>query len=130
MILINKLSQNTVILTLAERTTLDNVIYLFEFIKDGSVGSIKYFLCEDVSTNKIRHNEFVIEDALVEDVLNGVINLDVCDYTYNIYEQTSTTNLDPTGLNLVENGKVQVVNATVSLDEFNEQQTTIVAFNG
>ena len=130
MILINKNATNIVVLTLAERTTLTNVVYLFEFIKDGSTGNPKYFIAQDLSTNKLRYNEFHIIESTTESLLIGRVNLDVADYKYNIYEQVSTTNLSPSGLNKVEEGKVQVKTNAVSLSEFNGQQNTIVSFNG
>lgn len=130
MILINKNSSNTVVLTLAERTTLTNVVYLFEFIKDGSTGNPKYFIVQDISVNKLRYNEFNIIESTTENLLIGRVNLSVADYKYNIYEQTSTTNLSPVGLNKVEEGKVQVKTIATSLSEFNGQQNTIVSFNG
>jgi hypothetical protein len=131
MILINKGEVNQVVLTLSERTTITDACYLFEFIKDGSIGSVIYFIATDVSLNKLRYNQFSIEENSVADVLNGVITLDVCDYKYTVYEQVDgSTNLDPTGLNVVEFGRVQVKQVQTDLAEFNSQQTIIKEFNG
>ena len=131
MILINKGEVNTVVLTLSERTTITDACYLFEFIKDGSIGSIKYFIANDTSSNKLRYNQFNIEENSVEDVLGGVISLDAADYKYTVYEQENgSSNLDPTGLNIVEFGRVQVKQVQTDLAEFNSQQTIIKEFNG
>ena len=58
-----------------EKTTLSPVYYLFEFI-DEDTNTSKLFTGVDISTNKPRYNEFVIElTEGVEDLLNSVINL-------------------------------------------------------
>lgn len=130
MITINKGEVNTVILTLAEKTTIEGPTYLFEFIKEGSPGTKKYFIAEDISVNPLRNNEFEIEEGTPEDTLNGKISLNAGQYLYNVYEQASTTNLDPTGLSIVENGRVEIKTTATVLPEFNGQQTVIKAFNG
>lgn len=107
---------NNVVVTLRENTTLNStsgVFYLFEFISDNTLNPI-YFTAEDISTNKCRYNEFEVE--LVNstsgrlDPLVGIINLEINGYyKYNIYQQLSKTNLDPTLADgIVENGKVYV----------------------
>ena len=108
MILLNKDTTNKVIVTLSELVTLDPVYFLFEFISDDTKQA-KMFIAEDISTNTCRYNEFdiVLTDS-TEDLLNGVINLETNGYyKYNIYEQSSNTNLDPTlAGDLLERGKV------------------------
>ena len=61
MILIRKNSVNNNILTLSEKTTLNNVVYLFEIINDQTKNNI-YFIAQDISGNKERFNEFNITD--------------------------------------------------------------------
>ena len=130
MILINKNSANTCILTLSERTTLSNVKYLFEFIND-STKQTKTFLCTDISTNKERFNEFVITENTTENLLTGTVSLTIGDWKYNIYQQTSTTNLIVANSGaLVENGKVEVKGTSTDLAEFTSEQTTYKEFNG
>lgn len=130
MILINKNSANTCILTLSEHTTLTNAKYLFEFIND-STKQTKTFLCADISTNKERCNEFVITENATENLLTGTVSLTIGDWKYNIYEQTSTTNLIVANSGaLVENGKVEVKGTTTNLSEFTGEQTTYKEFNG
>lgn len=130
MILINKNSVNTCILTLSERTTLTNAKYLFEFIND-STKQTKTFLCADISTNKERCNEFVITENATENLLTGTVSLTIGDWKYNIYQQTSSTNLIVANSGaLVENGKVEVKGTTTNLSEFTGEQTTYKEFNG
>lgn len=116
MILINKNSSNTVVLTLAEKTTLTNAVYLFEVTNDMS-NDVKCFIAQDISTNPIRYNEFNFIEDVTEDLLHGTFNLELSGfYKYNVYEQTSITNLDPLlALNLIDKGKLNVVS---QLDEY------------
>lgn len=129
MILINKNSANTCILTLSERTTLTNAKYLFEFIND-STKETKTFLCADISNNKERCNEFVITENATENLLTGTVSLTIGDWKYNIYEQTSTTNLVVANSGAkVENGKVEVKGTSTNLAEFTNTQATYKEFN-
>ena len=130
-ILINKNSTNNRILTLAEKTTLTNVVYLFEVTNDQSM-AVKCFICDDISPNPVRYNEFNLIENATEDLLNGTFELELSGfYTYNIYEQTSTTNLDPTlATNLIENGKLNVVDNLPTITQYNGNQTQTIVFNG
>lgn len=131
MIVVNKNSTNNVILTLSEKTTLENVVYLFEVINDQS-GEAKYFIAEDVSPNPVRFNEFNLIENATENLLNGTFELQLTGfYTYNIYEQISTTNLDPLlATNLVETGKLEVPDNSSELTQYNGNQTQTIVFNG
>ena len=63
----------------------------------------------DISTNICRYNEFLIEVTTgTEDLLNGVINLNINGYySYNIYQMADPTNLDISLTSgVVETGKV------------------------
>ena len=132
MILITKNTTNNIILTLAEKTTLTNAVYLFEVTNDSSE-VVKCFIAEDISPNKQRYNEFDLIENATEDLLNGTFELGLSGfYTYNIYEQTSTTNLEPTlSTNLIETGKLNVVSTIAELEQYNGNQTqTTVYING
>jgi hypothetical protein len=131
MIKINKGASNTVILSLSERTTIEDANYLFEFIHDQTKAT-KYFIAEDISTNKIRFNEFVIEENSTEDLENGVVSLVHLDFwKYTIREQVSSTNLDPSlSGNIVEEGKVLVLDSSSEIPTFTQETTEIKVFNG
>ena len=101
---------NKVVVTLREFTTISNPFYLFEFVSDDTNDS-KIFTGVDISTNVNRYNEFNIElTTSTEDLLNSIIKLPLKGfYTYNIYSQVSSTNLDLANITeLVEVGKVYV----------------------
>lgn len=127
--IIQKNTVNTCVFSLAERTTLTPVYYLFAFTNTQD-DTVLTFTCTDISVNKLRYNEFEIEETQSEDRLTGKITLDLLgSYTYEIYEQSSSTNLDlaSTG-NLVEIGRIDVKGAEVTDETFTETRT-IGVFN-
>ena len=100
----NQVNSN-ITLTLTEKTTITGANYLFQFTSDQTKED--YFLiCQDLATTeqKKRFNLFDITEG-VDDPLNSKIVLGLSGmYHYYIYEQASDTNLDPTGLTIVERG--------------------------
>jgi hypothetical protein len=111
MININKNSQNVVVLTLTEKTTLTNPYYLFSFI-NGNTREVTNFISTDLSTYKSRYNEFLITETgtTFVNLTGGTINLKTGMYSYTIHQQTSPTNLIVSAAtSVVEVGKVIVV---------------------
>ena len=130
-ILINENSSNTVILTLSEKTTLVGANYLFDVYNDMT-NVHKYLIAQDISTNKGRYNEFLITESVTELPLVGQIHLvNEGFYKYDIYEQVSSTNLDPTlALNLIDKGKLNFVKTATSDVTYTGNQTTFVSYGG
>jgi predicted DNA-binding protein len=130
-ILINKNTTNKVILTLSEKTTLTNAKYLFEVINDMS-NTVKCFIAADISTNKLRYNEFYFIENATEDLLNGTFSLTLSGfYKYNVYEQASTTNLDPLlALNLIDKGKLNVVSQLSDYPVYTGNENNTVVYGG
>lgn len=96
MILLHPTITNKVALTLSEATTLASPIYLFELINNQTFEKF-YFIADDISPFTYRYNLFEIVVKTNPNPLNGEVNLTIGEeYKYNIYEQLSTTNLDPT----------------------------------
>ncbi len=130
MILINKNATTRNILTLSEKTSIEDAVYLFE-VKNDESNVVKRFIAIDVSINKERCNEFDFIENTIEDLLNGTFSLPLAGfYTYKVYEQESTTNLDPTGLTDIENGKLKVVESTTPDLQYSGNQKTAVVYNG
>lgn len=127
--IIQKNTVNTCVFSLAEKTTLTPVYYLFAFTNTQD-DSVLTFTCTDISVNKLRYNEFEIEETASEDRLNGKITLDLLgSYTYEIYEQSSSTNLVVANAGgLVEIGRIDV-KGTVTEDETFTETRTIAVFN-
>jgi predicted DNA-binding protein len=130
-ILINKNTTNKVILTLSEKTTSTNAKYLFEVINDMS-NEVKCFIAADISTNKLRYNEFEFIENVTENLLNGTFSLTLSGfYKYNVYEQSSTTNLNPLlALNLIDKGKLNVVSQISSYPVYTGNQNTTIVYGG
>lgn len=99
-------TNSNVTLTLSEKTTITDPVYLFRFESDQTKVSY-YCICQDLATTaqKERFNLFDIIEG-VSDPLNSSLILGLQGrYHFYIYEQaTGSTNLDPSGLNIVERG--------------------------
>ncbi len=100
MILLTKGTTGTIIVTLAEKQELTDPNFLFIFTSHITNETISFVLvsASDVSTNKERWNEFSIT------VNTYFANYSEGWYTYQVYEQESSDNTDPTGLTEVESG--------------------------
>jgi hypothetical protein len=114
------LGSNVVVLTLSEKISIPSPNYLFEFINNQT--QIKYYcISTDLSLYPERYNKFnIIVKTTTPSPLVGEIQIPLGDeYTYNVYEQVSSTNLVPTGLNVVENGLMtydKVITTRVELE--------------
>jgi len=99
------LGSNVVVVTLSEKITIPSPNYLFEFINNQTQQKY-YCISSDLSLYPDRYNKFtIVVKTTTPDPLDGEIQIPLGDeYTYNVYEQVSSTNLDPTGLTVVENG--------------------------
>ena len=135
MIVINKNATTNIITTLWELTTLEVPYYLFEFESDQTKKKY-YTVMTDLSTNKTRYNEFnFIEGSFDSDQFDpppGTLTLGSAGfYKYKVYEQSSSSNLDPTGLNEVEQGKMKLIDSTYqpSFNQHTVSPTTNVVYN-
>jgi hypothetical protein len=108
-----------IILTLTEKQLLTSPNYLFIFENRSTNTDIKFVRLNntDISQYKERYNEFsIVVNSFFNTALNG-------QYTYTIYEQTSTTNTNPTGLNLLESGIMELEGTTISFTEYETTST-------
>ena len=120
---ITKGQVNTVYLTLKELTTLANPNYLFVFTNDTTYKQVK-FICS--YTVEAEYTVFDIEETNTPSVLEGKITLNPSGFwTYEVYEQSSTTNLNPAlATGKVESGKVQVLGDTYAVSRYTNTTTT------
>ena len=114
MLRILKNNDNIITVTLTEKSTLPNPIYLFKFINQTS--NVAYwFISEDTSLFKQRYNQFqLLETVDINpiDTLNGIIELGLEGrYDYEIY-QTTLNNLD--GLDSAEDA-ISFIDKTVEV---------------
>lgn len=122
MILIERSSDNNVVLTLTEllntSPVLEDYTFLFEFTNDMT-GEVKLFTAEDTSPATTRYNRFTITESDTEDHYNGTVKLSPAGYwSYTVYEMegASPPNLDPEdAVATLETGKV-LVTETESAD--------------
>lgn len=113
MIRLDDNTANTVIVTVTEKATITNPVFLFEII-NGTTKARNYFIAENISTQTQRYDKFIVTLTTDPDPLAGEVHLDKGEFTYNIYEQEDDENLDPTGLSVVETGIGVVVYSQVT----------------
>ena len=119
MIRLTKGQTQNIILTLTEKQTLTSPNYLFIFENRSTNTEIKFVRLNntDISAYKERYNEFtIVVNSFFNTALNG-------QYSYSIYEQTSTTNTNPTGLKLLESGIMELSGTTISFTEYETTST-------
>ena len=119
MIQLTKGQTQNIILTLTEKQTLTSPNYLFVFENRSTNTDVKFVKLNntDISQYKERYNEFsIVVNSYFNTSLNG-------QYTYTVYEQASTSNLDPTGLNLLETGIMELEGTTISFTEYETTST-------
>lgn len=95
------------IVTLNEKRTLDNGYYLFVFenVNTRDIVTKIFSFSEDESDYPERFNSFPLSSTVFQDENTG-------DWRYKVYEQSSSTNTDPTGLTEVERGIMKLRPAT------------------
>jgi hypothetical protein len=119
MIHLTKSQTNSIILTLTEKQLLTNPNYLFVFTNRSSNLQVKFVQLNaaDISLYKDRYNEFsIVTNTYFGSSLNG-------QYVYSIYEQASTSNTNPTGLNLLETGILELDGTGISYTQYSTTDT-------
>lgn len=119
MIYLVKGQTGTVILTLKEKQTLSAPNYLFYFKQRTSNDVVAFVLLNntDLSAHKDRYNKFSINAS------THFANKLAGEWEYTIYEQASTSNLNPTlATGLLETG-IMRLDETTTFD-FTEYETT------
>ena len=102
---------------------------MFEFIS-VSTQQKYYCIAADTSQYTDRYNLFTLTVQVgAPNALLGQLQLVLGDeYLYNVYEQASTTNLDPTGLTVVETGMMTYDKTMTAREEFESALTTRKAY--
>jgi hypothetical protein len=111
MVILNKDSENTVILELTSVSSLLAPYYTFELINDITPSNVTYFTGTDLSTYKCRYNRFnIIETGTTYvNLTASTINLKTGSYTYNVYEASaSTISISATTQNIIATGILKV----------------------
>jgi hypothetical protein len=119
MIHLTKSQTNTIVMTLTEKELLTTPNYLFVFTNRSSNEEVKFvkLYATDTSLYKDRYNEFsIVTNTNFSTALEG-------QYTYEIYEQASTSNTNPSGLNKLETGIMWLGGTTLSYNQFTTTNT-------
>lgn len=119
MIQLTKGQTQYVYLTLTEKQTISSPNYLFTFKNRSTNTEVKFVLlyAADVSLFKERYNKFSIKvDKYFSSKPRG-------QWTYSVYEQTSTSNTDETGLTLLESGIMWLNDAEEIYTEYQTKDT-------
>jgi hypothetical protein len=114
-LIINKNSLNYVYPTCSEKTTLSPVYYLLEIRNDETKEKV-YCIPTELSTELQRYNKWLITESASPIPLMGEVLLSEGKHTYVIYEQSNSTNLNPSGLAEVENGILKCVDNSNNLN--------------
>jgi len=123
MIVLTKGETKNIYFTGSESALLTNPYFLFIFTNRITQEVVKF-----VATNTSTTLRF---DTFSLNVDSKFLNSETGMWTYQIYEQTSPTNTDPTGLNQVEDGYMYLNSAIVfEPTTYNEQSNTFITYNG
>lgn len=127
MILLNfgQTSENITV-TLNEKRTLTNPYYLFVFthILTKNVVNKIYNYLDDDSAYQDRYNQFEINtDTVFTDQPIG-------QWRYDVYEQVSSTNTNPTGLTELEKGIMMLKPETAFAFTSYNESTTFKSYGG
>lgn len=101
MLVIEKAESKNWYLTLTEKVTIANPYFLFAFTH-RLTNEVTTVILSDISTHPERYNEFAVVEG-------STFTLDAGEFEYQVYAQTSPSNLSPALANeLVESGILKV----------------------
>jgi hypothetical protein len=118
--------QSDTLVTLNESTTLVNPYYLFVFTNVSTKVVYTQIVnsTSDTSSYPDRINIYSFNTITL------FASAQAGQYSYEVYEQASSTNTNPTGLNLVECGKMLLNPATNLIQQGYEPTTTYKGYAG
>jgi hypothetical protein len=127
MIYLEKGKSSTIVLTLSEKAQLNSPNYLFVFKSRSTNETIKFIklVGTDESPNQSRFNTFtIVTNTYFANSLKG-------DWSYSVYEQASTSNLDISKTtSLIEEGQMILSDGNVfSFSSYNSQANTFIVRN-
>ena len=126
MINIARNTANDVALTLTEKGT--DTYYLFKFQSDNTE-AVEYCIATDSSLYPDRFNKFTITETSTPDNLNAEVELPTeGQWRYFVYANSSSSNLDPTGLTELESGIVKVTGTTTPVTTYSGGNSNYVVY--
>ena len=130
---IERLTTNTIYLTLYEKVTISDPKFLFNFVSASDEGIEKNFIAQDLQTTAMllegARNKFQVQEVASgsESLTMGVVNLQPPgQWNYKIYAQSSSSNLDPDNADeLVEQGICFVIGDNgITYNDYTDQPLT------
>ena len=115
-----------VVITTTEKGTASH--YLFQFFSLAA-NTNAYCIADDTSAFQERYNAFTITDQSSPTPADAEVDLDTGEYKYFVYANTNDTNLDPTGLTLLESGMCIVSGTETAPTEY-DNTATYTVYNG
>lgn len=103
LILTKESTGEEVILTLTEKSTITAPHYLFVAEHITTKETVRFVLPVDGSTHPERYNSFQFS------IIDYFSTATLGQWLYRVYEQASAINTDETGLNEVENGRMNLI---------------------
>lgn len=127
MIRITQGQANTVVVTTTEKGTAS--YYLFRFQNLSTMDNF-YCIAQDTSPYQERYNAFTITETNSPTPTNAQVKLELeGEYKYWVYANSSSSNLDPTGLTVLETGLCKV-SGTTTADVDYSYNPTDTDYNG
>ena len=126
MIRITQDSANTVVITTTEKGSASH--YLFRFFS-LSTNINAYCVADDTSPYPDRYNAFTITDQASPTPTSAEVDLATGEYKYFVYANSSSSNLDPSGLTLLESGMCIVSGTDPTVTEY-DNTATYTIYNG
>ena len=119
-------SQSDTLVTLTESTTLTAPYYLFVFTNVSTKVQYKINVnsTSDTSLYQTRINIFSFNTVTL------FASAQAGQFSYEVYEQSSSSNLDPSGLNMVECGKMLLQPQTNLIQQGYAPTTTYKGYGG
>ena len=126
MINIVRNSANLLALTLTERGTA--TYYLFKFQSDNTE-DVTYCVATDSSAFPDRFNKFTITEQASPNNLNAEVEMTTeGQWRYFVYANSSSSNLDPTGLLELESGIVKVTGTSTPVTSYSGGNSNYVVY--
>lgn len=126
MINLTKGQANTVVVTTTEKGSASH--YLFSFYSRAEKTTV-YCIQQDTSPHTNRYNVFSITESDTPTATDGEVSLDAGEFEYKIYANSSSSNLDPSGLTELEHGMATVRGTTTAPVQY-ELTETYTEYNG
>jgi hypothetical protein len=88
-----------------------------------------FCIADDTSPYPLRYNAFTILDTPNPTATDGEVDLATGEYKYYVFANSSSSNLDPTGLTELESGMCLVSGTEPTVTEY-DNTATYTVYNG